>query len=117
MTNKRFKDFGSGSGVAAEPVSFTLHGEEFHCRPEIQGKTLLTLMANTNAEDPSDIAKAVTSFFDVCLLPESSERFNALLEDPDRIVTVETLGEITGWLVEEYSARPTQGPGSSAPGQ
>jgi hypothetical protein len=49
----------------------------------------------------------MTEFFQQALLPESYERFNKLLEDPDTIVTVDVLGEVTGWLVEQYSARPT----------
>lgn len=115
MTN-RFKDFGSGGEVSKAPLSFKLHDEEFECRPNIQGKTLLDIVANAT-EDGVGAAKTITAFFDVCLLPESSERFNALLSNPDKIVTVETLGDITAWLVEEYSSRPTQQPEPSVSGQ
>jgi hypothetical protein len=37
---------------------------------------------------------------------ESFTRFNELLESEDKIVPVETIGEITAWLVEQYSDRP-----------
>ncbi len=116
MTN-RFKDFGSGGKVDTTPLSFKLHGEEFTCRPTIQGKTLLDIVANSGSESGADVAKTITNFFEVTLLPESFERFNALLEDPDKIVSVDTLGEITAWLVEEYSSRPTQQPEPSSSGQ
>ena len=59
----------------------------------------------------------IDSFFAKALLPESLERFNALLTDPEKIVTVDTLGEIAGWLTEQYSGRPQQGPEQSASGQ
>ena len=112
MTN-RFKDFGSGGDVSEEPLSFKLHGEEFQCWPELQGKVLLELAANSAEESGAAAAKTVTDFFRHALLPESFERFEALSEDPKRIVKVETLAEITAWLVEEYSARPTKEPSGS----
>jgi hypothetical protein len=49
-------------------------------------------------------------FFEQVLLPESYTRFSALLESEDTIVTVETLGEISGWLVEVYAGRPEKEP-------
>lgn len=116
MTN-RFKDFGSGGEVSKAPLSFKLHGEEFECRPNLQGKTLLDIIANAGDDDGVGAAKSITEFFNVALLPESAERFNKLLTDPDKIVTVDTLGEITAWLVEEYSSRPTQRPEPSSSGQ
>jgi len=112
MTN-RFKDFGSGSKAEDTPLTFKLHGEEFECRPAVQGKVLLDLVSNSNEDDGAAMAKTIDRFFEITLLPESLERFHALSEDPDRIVTVETLGEITGWLVEQYSGRPQPGPEDS----
>lgn len=119
MTN-RFKDFGNGGGdIPTDPLKFKLYGEEFDCRPAIQGKVLLDLVSGTDAtgEDAAGAAKVITKFFDLVLTPESNERFNKLLEDPEKIVTVETLGEITAWLVEEYTGRPTQQPEPSLSGQ
>lgn len=111
---KRFKDFGSTfNGVSNEAVTFTLHGEEFECHSNMQGKVLLNIVANSNEDDPQSVANTMTEFFEKALLPESYERFSALLEAPDTIVPVDTLGEITGWLVEQYSARPTEEPKGS----
>lgn len=112
MTN-RFKDFGSGGDISAEPISFKLHGEEFDCWPELQGKVLLELAANSAEDNGVAAAKTVIEFFKHALKPDSFEKFEALLDDPHRIVKVETLAEITAWLVEEYSARPTQEPSGS----
>ena len=107
---KRFKDFGSGLQEDSSPLSFKLHGEEFTCVPQVQGKLLLDLVAESSSDDPVKSAGIVTKFFDYVLEDESAERFNALLKDKKKIVSVETLAEITGWLVEEYTARPNQQP-------
>jgi hypothetical protein len=113
MTNNRFKDFGAGENLSKEPLKFKLHGEDFECWPNLQGKVLLDLASNTSEDDSAAAAKTMNDFFAAALKPESLARFNSLLEDPERIVTVETLGEITAWLVEEYSSRPTQEPSAS----
>lgn len=107
----KFKDFGAGTSTGdKEPVSFMLHGESFDCRPELQGKLLLDLVARSGGDDPSGAAQVINEFFENVLLPASYERFSKLLKDPDKIVSVETLGQISSWLVETYSARPEQAP-------
>ena len=108
MTN-RFKDFGSGDGVEASPLSFKLHNEEFHCMPAVQGKLMLQLAASAGDNDPAKAAGMIDTFFGQVLLAESYERFSALLAS-EKIVPVETLANITAWLVEEYSGRPTERP-------
>jgi hypothetical protein len=107
----RFKDFGAGSGeVEKQPLSFKLHDEEFSCIPAVQGKLMLNLVAEAGSEDPVKAAGIINTFFKQVLTDESFPRFEALLEDKVKIVTVETLANITAWLVEEYSGRPTKGP-------
>lgn len=108
----RFKDFGAGGEVVHEPLSFKLYGEDFNCRPALQGKVLLDMASSADAEKGSP-GEVINDFFSQALLPESLERFNALINDPEKIVTVETLGEIVGWLVEQYSNRPTEEPSRS----
>lgn len=109
----RFKDFGSGGEVSSEPISFKLHGQEFECHPNLQGRVLLELAANSSQDDGAAAANTINEFFAAALKPDSYTKFEALLKDPNTIVTVETLGDITAWLVEEYSARPTQEPSGS----
>jgi hypothetical protein len=114
--SEKFKDFGSGVGEK-EPISFKLHGEEFKCHPAIQGRTLMKVAINADSGDISKAASVVDDFFLVALLPESYKRFTAILESEDKIVTVETLGEISGWLMEQYSSRPDTGSEPSSSGQ
>jgi hypothetical protein len=107
----KFKDFGAGSDTPQEPISFAIHGETFECKPAIQGKFLLDLVARSaNQDDPSESAKVIGDFFKTVLSTESYSRFTYLSEDSDKIVDVETLSEIVGWLVEQYTDRPTQRP-------
>jgi len=106
----KFKDFGSGTSTGEkEPVTFMIYGETFNCRPELQGKVLLDLVARSSGDDPADAAKTISDFFKNVLVEESYSRFDSLLTDPDKIVSVETLGQISSWLVEVYTARPTEG--------
>lgn len=113
----RFRDFGSGENLNQEPISFKLHGEDFHCLKNLQGNTLLNLVAKAGSGNAEDAAFTVKEIFSKALQPESYERFSKLIDDPEKVVTVETLGQITAWLVEQYSGRPTQGPEQSLSGQ
>jgi hypothetical protein len=114
----KFKDFGAGKAQGErEPVSFKLHDEEFFGVKQIQGKVLLDLIAKSGSDDPSVSAQIMSDFFSYVLTDESFKRFDALLHDKEKIVAVETLGEITGWLIGEYSERPEEQPENSSAGQ
>lgn len=113
----RFKDFGAGGEVNSEPLSFKLHDEEFHCHKNLQGKALLDMASGASKAETEDVSQTILKFFSKALVEESYARFLKLLDHPDKIVTVESLGEITAWLVEEYSGRPTPGPEQSLSGQ
>lgn len=107
----RTRDFGAGTDPdTVEPLSFKLYGEEFFCVPELQGSILINMVKNAQSEDAATAAEVVTSFFDKVLVDESLERFTALINSKDKIVKVETLGEIVGWLTEEYTNRPEEQP-------
>jgi hypothetical protein len=107
----KYRDFGSGKSTGeVEPVTFKIHDEEFSCRTELQGKALLDLVAQSSSEDPAQAAKTIGNFFKNVLLEESYKRFDSLLTSSDKIVSVETLAEISGWLVEVYAGRPEEEP-------
>lgn len=115
----RFKDFGAGkdSDESVEPLSFKLYGEEFHCVPRMQGKVMLGIVEDSASDDPAASARTISTYFKKVLKDESFERFDALLEDKDRVVSVETLSEIVAWLLETYSNRPEAQPEASSTGQ
>lgn len=114
----RFKDFGApDEGVKHEKISFKLYGEEFECVPALPGRTLLSFAQASGSEDGAESAKAINTFFSKVLVEESYQRFEDLAEDPKRLVTVETLAEVVGWIVETYANRPTQGSEHSSTGE
>ena len=119
MTNPRFKDFGSGGFDATKqaPISFKLYGEDFNCVTTIQGSLLLDIVKKGNSDDPVVQSETINEFFSSVLKDESLVRFNALVSDKEKIVTVEALGEIIGWLIQEYSGRPEEQPEVSSTGQ
>jgi len=113
----RFKDFGSKSLDEIEPLSFKIHKEEFHCIKQVQGKVLMEIVSMSQGENSAISLELIEKFFSSVLHDESYKRFESLLHDKDKIVDVETLGEITGWLIEQYTNRPTQRPENSSGGQ
>jgi hypothetical protein len=106
----KFKDFGSPDTGNKEPISFKIFDEEFTCVTSLPGKILLDLVSKSGSDATSDQAQMITDFFSSVLVTESLDRFNKLIVDKDRVVTTETLAEITGWLVEQYGDRPNQQP-------
>lgn len=114
----RHKDFGAPrADVEVEPLSFSLHGEEFDCHPNVQGAMLLRFIKEADSGDGSRASEALLGLFEKVLEPESFVRFNELWNDNNRIVPIETIGEIAGWLIEEYTARPTKRSSSSSRGR
>lgn len=110
----KFKDFGVGKEIGEkEPVSFKLYDEEFFGVKQIQGKVLLDLIAKSNSEDSAVSAQIISGFFEHVLTDESFKRFETLLTSKEKVVAVETLSEIVGWLIGEYSDRPEEQPENS----
>lgn len=88
-----------------EPLTFELYGETFTAHPQIQGAVILEFISA--GDDAAGPAGQILSFFGSALEEESLARFTALIHDPEKIVDMELLTEILGWLIEEYTSRPT----------
>lgn len=104
----RSRTFGTQTPEEVEPLEFVLHGETFNCRPLLQGAVILDFLSAGNDETGSGTAAQILGIFPSALYPEDYVRFTALIRDPDRIVDLETLSEIVGYLIEEYTSRPTK---------
>jgi len=105
----RFKDFGKTQPLEDyTPLGFALNGEEFTCRPALPGALLLDMIRKADSDSGGMAAEAITDFLNSSLEESDAEKFQALIADPDQIVQMETLGEIVGWLVEQYTTRPTK---------
>ena len=97
-----------------DPLLFSLGGQKFRCRGRIASGAILRLGEAVNGTEDSDasvIIKALRNFLKAALLPEDYARFEAMLDDPDIAVPLETVNEIAGWLAGEYTnERPTGQP-------
>jgi hypothetical protein len=112
----RIKDFGGDDGLRDEPIVFRLYDNEFECRPEIPGALLLKFF-----KEASDVASidSILTFLENALMPDDWPRFQSLINDPDRVVRLDRLGEIVSWLIEQYAGEtvPTKPSRQSTPGR
>lgn len=116
----RYKKFSGGRKLSEfEPLNFELNGHEFSCYPAIQGSVLLEFVRDAAAADSGggDSAKALYNFLSSAMPEAEYNKLQDVLHDKETIIEVELIGEIVSWLVEEYSARPTQQPEVSSIGQ
>lgn len=114
---QRQKSFRGGKAISDfEPIEFDLEGRKFQCKPAVQGAVLLEFVAQADGDSGGAAAGAIYGFFESCMPADQYKAFMELLNDPDLIFDMEVIGEIAGWLVEQYTARPTQPSSSSAPG-
>lgn len=105
----RSKDFGTPVNMEElEPVDFTLYGETFNCYKQIHGVTLLRFVKEANSEEGERATSAMLDIFKRVMPEDEYERFETLCNDPDKVIPVETLGEIIGFLMEVYSEGPTK---------
>jgi len=113
----RKKSFRGGRAIAEfDPIEFELNDQTFSCKPALQGAVLLEFVSKADSENGGAAAGALYSFFEDAMEPNEYVRFMDYLKSPDVIIDMETIGDIAGWLVEQYTARPTQGPALSATG-
>lgn len=114
----RFKKFGNGTKLSDyEPLNFEVGGQVFECKPAIQGSVLLEFVRDADSDSGGDSARALYNFLESSMTPEEYKKLQDVLRDPEIIISIELIGEIVSWLVEEYSARPTTRPEDSSTGQ
>ena len=98
----RSKSFSSLNAAMPEPLEFILNNHTWHCAPMIPGAALLDFAGQMKAEDPSAMAEAVWSFFDLALVEQERESFKGFIRDPNQRIDINTLMEIAEWLMEEF---------------
>jgi hypothetical protein len=113
----RKKTFRGGKHISEfEPIEFELNDQKFACKPAIQGATLLEFVAKADSDSGGAAAAALYGFFEDTMEEAEYARFMEYLNAPEYIIEMETIGEIASWLVEQYTARPTQPSAPSATG-
>ena len=109
MTKRQFKAFKTRKAKPQEEseVGFDLGEETYVCKPDIQGAVILEFIAAADAGNAGAAAKIIPFFSEV--LPEAElEKFHNQIKSPDEIIEMETLSDIVGYLIEEYTDRPTR---------
>ena len=89
-----------------DPPTFSVAGHEFKALPEPPGGALADLLWTFQA-DTATKAAGLIRFIEGVLSDEAAEQFRLVIHSKDTIVPVQVLAEIAGWLVEEYTDRPT----------
>ena len=119
MSSARFKDFGSDQIIDTteyEAVTFRLDGQNFTCYSMIPGSALLEFVSDADSGEGGRASESILRFFKAAMTDEEYTRFYALIKRADRVTPMETLAEISTWLVEVYSERPTKLPSASPTG-
>lgn len=105
--------FRKKDGTEVQTHSFVAHGE----RPA--GLTLLlgsVIRYDTRGRQGVDL-NGLSAFMEKAMPPADYTRFRDLIEDPELVVPMETLGEVFEWLASEYGERPTSPSSSSTDGR
>lgn len=98
----------------AEPVTFTLDDFEYVAFPPTPAQFAVFMSTQAESRDAADRVAGVIDFFDGLLEEDARRTFRKRLLDRDDPFDFEMVQEIMEWLVEEWSARPTQ-PSSDLP--
>lgn len=85
--------------------------ETFTCVPQAPGG-MIDDMTGTLVRDPATGGRryeptTVIRFVREVVIDDDLDRFEALIHDTKRVVSVTTLIDIALWLIEEYSGRPS----------
>jgi hypothetical protein len=113
--SRKFKSFGSPITPGEEVIEFEIYGYTFRCKPGIQGRKLLEFILETESETTGASAAAMIQFLDSSIVDEQRDTFQAVTESDETIIPMDTLSDITAWLIELYSGnsqekQPEQSP-------
>lgn len=109
MTRKSFKGY-----APTEDTVITLESPdgsrkiEVKTVPAVAGSIVLDFMAETTEEDPGTLALAVNKMLRISIVPEDWDEFKAFIDNSENGITLDILSEISGYLAEAFSGRPTE---------
>lgn len=104
----------SASFDGAEPITFTLDGEEFTAYPPTTGQMALMLSTQADSRDVATQVAGLIDFLDGILDEHGQETFRRRLLDRDDPFDFDDVNMILDGLVEEWTARPTNPPSGSS---
>lgn len=109
MTKRQFRTFATREAKPQDQseVGFTLGKTTYICKPDIQGAVILDFIAA--AEDGATGAAAkILPFFEEVLPEEAHVEFLKQVKGDKEIVDLEPLSDIVGYVIEQYTDRPTK---------
>jgi hypothetical protein len=110
-TNGAVRDFTDRTHTVRQ---FRIDDDVFQCAKAIPAgiaKKIGKIARSINTGDESNTDEqldVVGELLDMILLPESAELFARRMLDPLKPISLNQVGDVLGWLMEEYGGRPTQ---------
>lgn len=100
----------------AKTLSFDIAGEQFNCATFVPGSVLMQHQARLTSSDAHVQATELLTMWDDVLGGEA-ERFRKFVDDPANLVSLQDLGEILEWALEQLTERPTRPSSRSSRGR
>ncbi len=108
MTEPAFKDFDAVLAAKREKLglgpTFRLGGTTFSCIPVPKATELAELVESQT----SGRVKPALDYLRSLVVAAQREEFDAVLNDDENVIDMETVQEIMSFLAEAYNGRPTQ---------
>jgi len=118
MTMKQFTTAASNTGDSefegAEPITFQVDQDTFTAFPPTASQFALFLAAQSTHSQTADQIAALIDFFNGMLSENDQMLLRSRLMSREDSFSFETVQAILEFLVEEWSARPTQSPQESS---
>lgn len=113
MTRNRSRSFSSrrdSRELSTEKITFSIDDDTFTAKPERSGATILQVASKLTASGGGfESASEVVPFILSSTIDEDRPRLSDRLNDDDNPIDIEVLIDITAFLLEEYTNRPTKG--------
>lgn len=112
----------------SQPIELEINEEVFHFHSSISGLTLLEFVETFDQMDLGDDsesidglklvsnAKVFTDIMFKSVVLEDQDKLHTYIRDPKNNVGIEALFDIATFLLESYTARPTESSSSSSDG-
>lgn len=111
------KEFTTAKAESTEdPITFSIDGETYHCVPKPSWQAIEMISYAKTAEIDKAVIK-LGEFYRALIVEEDLESFEKILGRKQNPVDLELLVDITTYLVEAYTGRPTRPPSGSPAGR
>jgi hypothetical protein len=108
LTKRQFRKFETKPAKPQDEseVGFELGDKTYLCKPDIQGAVILEFIAAAEGGTSGAAAK-ILPFFEEIMPEDEHEKFQEHIKSPKEIVELELLSDIVGYVIEQYTDRPT----------